>query len=58
MGNSVLLQRLFQEQQPRGLLGVVKLGGTATLFPEYVVNVFERLLEHGHLFLLSYCHGR
>ena len=44
----VLLQRVqvFQEEEPRGLFGVVQLGGTASLLPEDVVDVFEGLFEH------------
>ena len=44
----VLLQavEVFQEEQPRGLLGVVEFGGAAGLFPEHVVDVFEGLFEH------------
>ena len=46
---SVLLQpvQVFQEQQPRGLLGVVQFGRAAGLFPEDVVDVLEGLLKHG-----------
>src|SRR6267378_4717989 len=42
----VLLQRIqiFQEKQPRGLLGVVQLAGTSSFFPENVVDVLEGLL--------------
>ena len=44
----VLLQpvEVLQEQQPRGLLGVVQLGGAAGLFPEHVVDVLEGLFKH------------
>ena len=44
----VLLQpvEIFQEQQPRGLLGVVQLGGAARLFAQNIVDVFEGLFEH------------
>jgi hypothetical protein len=45
----VLLEsfQILQEQQPGCLLGVIELGGAASLFPEDVVDVLERLLEHG-----------
>jgi hypothetical protein len=45
----VLLEavEVFQEEEPRGLLGVVQFGGAASLFPEHVVDVLEGLLEHG-----------
>ena len=44
----VLLQpvQVFQEEEPRGLLGVVQFGGAAGLFPEDVVDVFEGLFKH------------
>jgi hypothetical protein len=44
----VLLQAIevFQEKQPRGLLGVVELGGAAGFLAEDVVDVFEGLFEH------------
>jgi len=44
----VLLQpvQIFQEEEPRGLLGIVQLARTARFFPEDVVDVFEGLLEH------------
>ena len=38
---------VFQEEQPRGLLGVVEFAGAAGVFPENVVDVFESLFEHG-----------
>ncbi len=52
----VLLQAVqkFQEQQPRGLLGVVQFAGATGLFPDDVVDIFEGLFEHG-FFLLSRC---
>ena len=43
----------FQKQQPRGLLGVVELGGAAGLFPENIVDIFKCLFEHGVLLLLD-----
>jgi hypothetical protein len=45
----VLFQAIevFQEQQPRSLLGVVQLGGAAGFFLQHVVDVFEGLFEHG-----------
>src|SRR5579871_6621661 len=48
LGGAVLFQavEVFQKQQPGSLLGVIQLGGAAGLFPEYVVDVFEGLLEH------------
>src|SRR5574340_1674901 len=39
---------IFQEQQPRGLLGVVQLGGAARFLPEGVVDILEGLFEHGY----------
>ena len=44
----VLLQpvEVFQEQQPRGLLGVVQFGRAAGLFPEDVVDILEGLFKH------------
>ncbi len=43
----VLLQpvQVFQEEEPRGLLGVVQFGGTAGLFPEDVIDVLEGLFK-------------
>jgi hypothetical protein len=38
---------VFQEQQPRGLLGVVQLGGAASLLAKDVVDIAEGLFEHG-----------
>jgi hypothetical protein len=32
---------------PRGLLGVVELGGAAGFLAEHVVDVLESLFEHG-----------
>ena len=37
---------VFQEKQLGGLLGVVQLAGTSSIFPENVVDIFEGLLEH------------
>jgi len=37
---------IFEEQQPRGLLGVIEFGGAAGLFPEHVVDILEGLFEH------------
>ena len=44
----VLLQpvEVFQEQEPGGLLGVVKLCGAASLFAEDIVDIFEGLFKH------------
>ncbi|QDU20659.1 hypothetical protein ETAA1_26160 [Urbifossiella limnaea] len=38
---------VLQEEEPRRLLGVVELGRAAGFFPKRVVDVLERLLEHG-----------
>ena len=37
---------VFQEEQPRGLLGLVQLIGTAGVLVEDVIDVFEGLFEH------------
>jgi hypothetical protein len=37
---------IFEEQQPRGLLGVVEFGGTARLLAEDIVDISECLFEH------------
>jgi hypothetical protein len=42
---------IFQEQQPRGLLCVIQFGCASRLFPENVVDIFECLFKHAHLFL-------
>jgi hypothetical protein len=42
---------VLQKQQSGGLLGVIQLGGAASLFPENIVDVSESLSEHGHHFL-------
>ena len=58
---AVLLKsiKVFQEQQPGGLLRVVQLHGATGLFPENVVDVFEGLFEHmGGLSFINRCdHG-
>ena len=48
LGLLVLLQpvEVLQEQQPRGLFGVVQLSGAAGLFPKHIVDIPEGLLEH------------
>ena len=48
-GGAVLFEgvEIFQEEDSRGLLGVVEFGGAAGLFAENVVNIFENLFEHG-----------
>jgi hypothetical protein len=38
--------QVFEEQDPRCLLGIVQLGGAARLFPQDVVDVLEGLFEH------------
>ena len=38
---------VFQEEQPRGLLGVVEFAGATGVLPEDVVDIFEGLFEHG-----------
>jgi hypothetical protein len=40
--------KIFQEQHPGGLLGVVELGGAASLLPKDIVNILECLFEHAH----------
>jgi hypothetical protein len=37
---------VFEEEKPGGLLGVVELGGAASLLAEDVVNILEGLFEH------------
>ena len=39
---------VFEEEEPRGLFGVVELGGVAGFFAEDVVEVFKGLFE-GHV---------
>jgi hypothetical protein len=36
---------IFEEEEPRGLLGVIQLGGAAGLFSEDVVDVLEGLFK-------------
>jgi hypothetical protein len=38
--------KVFEEEEPGGLLGVVELGGAAGFFSEHVVDVSEGLFEH------------
>jgi hypothetical protein len=40
-----LLDRL-QKQKPGRLFGVVEFSGAPGLFPENVIDIFKRLLEH------------
>ena len=49
LGGFVLLQpvEVFQEKQPRGLLGGVQLAGATGVLSEHVVDVFAGLLEPG-----------
>ena len=51
LGALVLLKivEILQEQQPGGLLGVVKLGCATGFLAKDVINISEGLLEHGHL---------
>jgi hypothetical protein len=44
----VLLEcvEVLQEEEPRGLFGVIKLGRAAGLFPENVVDIAESLFKH------------
>jgi hypothetical protein len=44
---------IFQEQNPRALLGIIELRGAACLFPEDVFDVFECLFEHAPV--VQYC---
>src|SRR3546814_19022478 len=48
LGRAVLLKtvEVFQEQQPRRLLGVIQLRGATRLLPEDVVDVAESLFKH------------
>jgi hypothetical protein len=48
---AILLEpvEVFQEQEPRGLFGVIQFRGATGLFPEDIVNVFEGLFKHGYL---------
>ncbi|HEY4930912.1 MAG TPA: hypothetical protein VII23_05010 [Terriglobales bacterium] len=47
-GGFLLLQgvKVFQEEKPGSLLGVVELGGASGFFTQDVVNVTEGLFEH------------
>jgi hypothetical protein len=36
---------VLEEEQPRGLLGVVELAGGASVLVQDIIDVFERLLE-------------
>ena len=47
------LVEILQEQQPRGLLGVVQLGGAARFLAQVVVDIPEGLFKHGYLRLLN-----
>ena len=37
---------IFQEEQPRRLLGVIEFAGAAGVFPEDVIDIFEGLFKH------------
>jgi hypothetical protein len=37
---------VFQEEQPRGLLGVIQFCCAAGFFPEHVIDVSESLFKH------------
>ena len=59
---SVLLSLLkiiqvLQEQQPGGLLGIVKLGCATGFFPKNVINISKSLFEHGHLISTAWSLG-
>jgi len=59
---SVLLSLLkiiqvLQEQQPGGLLGIVKLGCATGFFPKNVINISKSLFEHGHLISAALSQG-
>ena len=41
--------KVFEEQQPGSLLGVIEFRGAAGFFPEHVVNVSKGLFKHRHL---------
>ena len=47
--------QVLQEQQPRGLLGVVQLTVTACVLVQDVVDILEGLFEHGSPSLSLYC---
>jgi len=55
-GGLVLLHRVevFEEEQPRALLGVVQFAGAARVLMQDVVDVFEGLFEH--FFLAPHWH--
>ena len=38
---------VFQEQHPRGLFDVIKLGAATGLLPEDIIEIPEGLFEHG-----------
>lgn len=46
---------MFQEQQPRGLLGIVQHSGSAGLFPQHFVDIFKRLFKHEVLRVMNGC---
>ena len=51
LGRAVLLEavEVFQEQKPRGLLGVVEFRGAARFLAEGIVDVAKGLFKHGWL---------
>ncbi len=51
LGAFVLLKivEVFQEEQPRRLLGVIEFAGATGLFPKDVIDVFEGLFKHSVL---------
>ena len=44
-GELILVESIevFEEEEPRGLLGVVELGGAVGFFPEDIVDILEGL---------------
>ena len=44
---------IFQEEEPGGLLGVIKFAGATSIFPENVVDVLECLFKHVCIFLIE-----
>ena len=48
LGSSVFFKavKIFQKQEPRGLLGIIELGSTTVFSPQYVVDAFEGLFEY------------
>ncbi len=44
---------VFQEEEPRSLLGVIEFAGAACIFPENIVDIFEGLFKHAKPFGLS-----